>query len=282
MGRFNFHTHSHYCDGSDHPEEYIKSAIEAGFHSLGFSSHAPVPFKNSFAIKSKEKLIEYCHTIRGLSEEYEGDINIFLSLEIDFIPGLMPEFCELSEGCGLDYVIGSVHLVRKDNSEDLWFIDGPKAEIYDQGLKESFNGDIKEAVTAYYHQINHMVDTQKPDIVGHLDKVKMHNKGRYFSEEDSWYLQLVNETLDLIKKVGTIVEVNTRGIYKKRSGSLFPGVELLKKILTSEIPITLSSDAHKPREVDGYYAETRKILKEIGFKELMVFDGEAWNPEWIE
>jgi histidinol-phosphatase (PHP family) len=281
MGKFNFHTHSHYCDGSDHPEKYIESAIAAGFHSLGFSSHAPVPFSNSFAIKSKEKLIEYCHTIRGLSEKYKGTIKVFLSLEIDFIPGLMPEFSELSNGCRLDYVIGSVHLVRKMGTEKLWFIDGPKAEIYDQGLKESFNGDIKQAVTAYYHQINLMVETQRPDIVGHLDKVKMHNKGRYFSEDDKWYNDLVDETLAVVKENGSIIEVNTRGIYKKRSESLFPGVKVLKKIKSSGIPVTLSSDSHKPHEIDGYYPEARKILKEIGFEKLMIFDGDRWIPENI-
>ncbi len=279
MADFNFHTHSYFCDGSDEPEEYVKSALALGFHSLGFSSHAPVPFRNSFAIESNSRLIEYCHRVRELQSNYAGKINLYLSLEIDFIPGLMPEFSELKEGCNLDYTVGSVHLVKKEGTDDLWFIDGPKDAVYDEGLRHSFNGDIRQGIKAYYRQINRMVETQEPDIIGHIDKVKMHNKGRYFSEDDKWYRDLVDETLDVISKSSSIIEVNTRGVYKKRSDSLFPGREVLKKVRALKIPITISSDAHKPGELNGYYPEARKLLKEIGFKELMVFNGEGWTPE---
>lgn len=277
MPGFNFHTHSHYCDGSSHPEDYVRAAMTAGFHSLGFSSHAPVPFSNSFAIKDNESLIEYCHTVRKLGKIFGDALNIYLSLEIDYIPGLMPGFDELRKGCGLDYVIGSVHLVRREGTDKLWFIDGPKQEIYDQGLQESFDGDIRKGIASYYHQIIDMVETQRPDIVGHLDKVKMHNRNRYFSEEEGWYAGLVGETLEVIRSAGTIVEVNTRGVYKKRSDALFPGVAVLKRVLEMAIPVTLSSDAHKPEEIDGYYPEAVELLKGIGFRKLMVFNGEGWE-----
>jgi len=46
-------------------------------------------------------------------------------------------------------------------------IDGPDITIYDNGLKEIFSGDARKAVTAYYRQIQEMIVTQKPDIVGH-------------------------------------------------------------------------------------------------------------------
>lgn len=279
MADFNFHTHSHFCDGSDEPEKYVKAALDLGFHSLGFSSHAPVPFRNSFAIGSNDRLIEYCHRVRELQGRYADEINLYLSLEIDFIPGLMPEFSDLKEGCSLDYTVGSVHLVKKEGTDDLWFIDGPKDAVYDEGLRHSFNGDIRQGIKAYYRQINRMVETQEPDIIGHIDKVKMHNKGRYFSEDDKWYRDLVDETLDVVSKSGSIIEVNTRGVYKKRSDSLFPGREVLKKIRALRIPITISSDAHKPGELNGYYPEAKKLLKELGFRELMVFNGEGWQPE---
>jgi histidinol-phosphatase (PHP family) len=278
---FCYHTHSNYCDGSDEPEKYIEAALKAGFHSLGFSSHAPVPFDNGFAIKDKQSLMNYCNEIRELQDKYKDRINIFLALEIDYIPGLMDDFLELRNSCNLDYIIGSVHLVSDDTPSKLWFIDGPIREKYIKGLKELFSGDIKKAVTSFYHQTNQMIETQKPDIIGHMDKIKMHNKGMFFREDEKWYTDLVDETLDVIREHETVVEVNTRGIYKGRSDSLYPGVDVLKKILRRGIPITLSADAHKPEEIDGYYPEAISLLSNLGFSGLMVLKEDGWEEQGL-
>jgi histidinol-phosphatase (PHP family) len=281
---FNLHTHTHFSDGSSAPEEYLKEAIRQEFSVLGFSDHSPVPFENNFAIR-EERLNEYCEAIRNLSPSpfsppLEGrglSIQILLGLEIDYIPSLTKSIEYYREKYHFDYFIGSVHLVQNGNNPGLWFIDGPDVSIYDQGLNNVFHGDIRQGVRSYYHQINKMILTQKPDIIGHLDKIKMHNRNRYFRENENWYVQLVDETLDLIKKNHCIIEVNTRGIYKKRSDSLYPGPEILKKINTMKIPVTLSSDAHKPKELSLCFEETKRVLSEIGFKSLSLMTKDGWT-----
>jgi len=280
MQLFNFHTHTLYCDGSSEPEAYIKQAIAKGFHSLGFSGHAPIPFENEFAIK-EENLLLYCDTILKLKDKYKDYINIFLALEIDYIPIFTKNFEDVSKICNLNYTIGSVHLVVNQANKQLWFIDGGNIATYDKGLTEVFNGDIKTAVKAYYHQINQMIVTQKPDIIGHLDKIKMNNKNRFFTQNEKWYKDLVNETIGIIKEQNAIIEVNTRGLYKKRSDELFPSISILKELHRSKIPVTISADAHKPEELDLLFYETANILKEIGFKTIMIFDGEKWIEEEI-
>lgn len=273
---FNLHTHTHYCDGSSKPEVYIQKAIDLVFHTLGFSSHAPVPFPNKFAIKEPE-LKKYVAEIRALKQKYKNKISLYLSLEIDFIPGVIDDFQKIKNTCNLDYIIGSVHFVKGEKNSDLWFIEGGKHEVYDAGLEKIFEGDIKKGVNAYYHQVNEMIITQNIDILGHFDKIKMHNKDRYFTEDESWYLNLVDESLDLIQSKGLIVEVNTRGIYKGRSKSLFPGIEVLKKIKDLRIPITLSSDAHTPEELNLLLEETATTLSQLGFRELMCFGETGWK-----
>jgi histidinol-phosphatase (PHP family) len=272
MNLFNLHTHSYFCDGKEEPEAYVNQAIERGFHTLGFSSHAPVPFENNFSLK-EEKMDEYFSTIRALDKKYKDKINILLSMEIDYIPGITRAFAEFSKAGNLDYTIGGVHLVRNKDLEKLWFIDGSKQETYDDGLQKLFNGHIRKGVEAYYGQIREMVATQKPDIIAHLDKIKMHNKNRYFSEGEGWYKDLVWKTLKYIaSESNCIVEVNTRGLYKKRSDTFFPSPAILEQVHHLKIPVTLSSDAHQPQELNGYYDEALKLLKEIGFKELVCFD----------
>ena len=339
MTLFNLHTHTRFSDGSNEPIKYVEEAIRQGFHTLGFTDHAPVPFANTFAICDQE-LEAYCEAITGLrttnderratkqasgfviarseatkqspfspsedlslrakrsnllskeqrsnrpsteqrsnrpsTEQRSNPLIILLGLEVDYIPTLTTPLQFYRDNFPVDYLIGSVHLVKNGDKEKLWFIDGPEIGIYDHGLKDIFSGDAKAGVTAYYRQIQEMIRNEKPDIVGHLDKIKMYNRDRYFSESDDWYVTLVDKTLDLIKETGCIVEVNTRGIYKKRSDTLFPGPQILKKIHRLNIPITLTSDAHKPAEISNYFTEARIMLMELGFKNQVLLTRNGW------
>ena len=112
MIKDNYHTHSCYCDGKESLRRYVETAVERGFTHLGFSGHAPVPFENTFAIDG-ERYLDYCNEVRGLKEEFADRLKIFLGLEIDYIPGVLDNFEELITTGGLDYCIGSVHLVNK-------------------------------------------------------------------------------------------------------------------------------------------------------------------------
>lgn len=275
---FNLHTHSHFCDGAQEPETYVQEAIRQGFHTLGFSSHAPVPFENRFAIIDEASLRNYVEEIRRLKEKYRNEIRILLSLEIDYIPGVTKSFNSFKSESGLDYTIGGVHLVRNEDMNDFWFIDGPDRKIYDEGLKRFFNRDIRLAVTTYWRQMREMISGEKPDIIAHLDKIKMHNRERFFLETEKWYEEELDATLELIAKEGSIVEVNTRGIYKGRSEELFPGKFALQKMLQLDIPVTLSSDAHKPEELSAHFEEAKTFLRKIGFRSLMVPADHGWQP----
>jgi histidinol-phosphatase (PHP family) len=219
--------------------------------------------------RKKTKLIE-----KSLGAE---DLDILLGIEVDYIPGITHPINYYRANFNFDYFIGSVHFVKGLDSNDLWFIDGPNIEIYDKGLKEIFVGDIRAAVTAYYHQLDQMITDEKPDIIGHLDKIIMYNRERYFLETDDWYIALVDETLDLAKKSGSVIEVNTRGVYKKRSDTFFPGPEILKKIKALKIPITLSSDAHKPSELSLYFPEAKNFLADMGFITMVMRNKNGWE-----
>jgi histidinol-phosphatase (PHP family) len=287
----NLHTHTRFSDGSDDPEKYVEEAIRQGLTAVGFSDHSPLPFHNTFALR-EEETGTYCEAVLSLKEKYspsallspkseirnpKSEIPIFLGMEADYIPGSGHSFSWFRDNYPLDYLIGSVHLVRNGTPADLWFIDGPDPATYDDGLQQLFSGDIRKGVTAYYRQINEMLTTCHMDIIGHFDKIKMHNRGRLFSETEPWYLALVNETLELVRQSRTIIEVNTRGIYKKRSDSLFPGPEILKLIHKQNIPVIISSDAHKPQEVAMLFDETANLLFDLGFTEMMNLTPSGWD-----
>ena len=275
MKYYSFHTHTHYCDGKGTPREYVLRAMELGLEAIGFSAHTPLPFDNKWSMLLS-RYDDYCSEIRALKEEFASTISIYLALEMDFIPGRCYPFQQMIQRGGLDYTIGSVHLVSAPGREGLWFLDGPPSN-YDKGLDELFDGDIKSAVTAYFHTLQSMMETQKPDVIGHMDKVRMNNKGKYFSPEDKWYQDLICHTLDMVKQTGTIVEVNTRGIYKKKSEDLFPNEDVLKQCYQRDIPVTISTDAHHPDELLGCFDDTRQVLKSVGYNKVMVFTGKEWD-----
>ena len=138
----NYHTHSLYCDGKSTLEEHVREAEKCGLLQLGFSSHSSVPFENNFAI-SEERIPEYVKEIDHLQQK--TDITLLKSLECEFVPGITKDFDVWRTTYNLDYVIGGVHLVRPPHGDGLWFIDGSKQEIYDNGLRDLFDNDIKAA-----------------------------------------------------------------------------------------------------------------------------------------
>ncbi len=276
----NHHTHTLYSDGSSQPEDFISQAIAKGFNILGFTEHSPLPFENTFSFK-KEYREEYMALMNTLKQKYSAQIAVYSGMEMDYIPGMSENFAKVKEEYRLDYIIGSVHLVRPADSGELWFTDGSNYQTYDQGLNELFSGDIRKAVSTYYQQLNEMIETQHIDMIGHFDKVKMHNRDRFFKEDEPWYKALVSETLDLLQDRDIIVEVNTRGIYKQRSESTYPGLEILKQIKEKRIPVMINSDAHQPHELDLAFEHGFSLLKEAGINEVVYFKGNGWGFETI-
>ena len=269
MQLFNLHTHSIFSDGKSTPEEVVVEAVRQGLNVLGFSDHSPVPFENSFAIKD-DNIQNYIDTIKALKEKYKDNIDVYCAMEMDFIPGIVKDFKKTKETLRLDYMIGSVHLVGND-IDRLWFIDGSKYETYDEGLFNYFDGDIKKGVRAFFYQYNEMIETEEFDIVGHFDKIKMHNRGRYFNEDEKWYRDYLMETLTLIKEKSLIVEVNTRGLYKKRSDDFYPSTWMLPIMHEMNIPVVISSDSHKAEELTLCFKEAEDALRTAGYKETFCY-----------
>ena len=239
----NYHSHTIYSDGSNPMEDYIISAINKGFVAYGFSCHAPVTFPCKWTIAPKE-LQSYLTEIDGLKVKYADKIIIFRSLEIDYFPGNPLAQPEEYKQLNLDYVIGSVHFVDNLKNGEAWNIDTSK-RIFDEGMLEIFGGDGRKAVTKFYDLTLEMLDVMNPTIIGHLDKIKMFNiNNKYFREEEQWYKDLIEMVLSKIKKKGTIVEVNTRGLYRGKTKDYYPSDFVLKRCLEMNISVTINTDCH--------------------------------------
>ncbi|MDR1725842.1 MAG: histidinol-phosphatase [Bacteroidales bacterium] len=279
LQKFNFHSHSNFCDGKNSLEEMVKKAIALGLTHYGFSSHAPVPFENKFAIP-QNKVQDYLMECSRLKNIYADKIHLYSAMEFDYIPNIMENIDRQAQKYNLDYFIGSVHMVKeKGINNNIWFIDGSSQETYDKELESVFHCDVHKGVKTFFAQTNEMIVKTKPDILGHFDKIKMHNKERFFSENDKWYENLVYETLECVKKNNkTVIEINTRGLYKKRYYDYFPSQKWFKVMKDMEIPVTISTDCHKTEEIDLLFEETLNLLKTTGFKEVWYYE-QGWKAK---
>lgn len=269
----NFHTHCDYCDGKGPMQDYVDQAKQLGMISLGISSHAPVPFDTKWCMKP-ERLDDYLKTIAEIKEA-EDSLQIYAGLEVDFIPDVISPNVFSKK---LDYTVGSIHFVDMLPEGLRWEIDGSHRLFLD-GLKKIFQNDIKAAIIRYYELTREMISTACPTIIGHLDKIKIQNvDGKFFSESEAWYQDEIKKTITLIGSVGAIVEVNTRGIYQKKSDTTYPSPWILSCLNEHNIPITISSDAHHPKDLVNQFSETATILHNIGFKTISILSDGVWQP----
>ena len=299
MQNYNLHTHSIYSDGKSQPCEIVEEAIRQGFTTLGFSEHSPLPFDNNFSVKSAD-MPRYVAEISQLKEEYKDKIDLYCALEADYLTGVSEPFAVTKAKYNLEYLIGGVHLVVNPalrqaqgpekikvvepvetptiSADEIWFIDGPKWEVYDEGLQKFFDGDIRRAVRRFFEQSNEMIENEPFEIIAHFDKIKMHNRDRYFHEDEPWYRKLAMETLDLIREKGLVMEINTRGIYKKRYNGFYPSPWLMEGACKMGVPAIISADAHHFSEISLEFEAAEEALKKAGYRSVVNFK----DGHWIE
>jgi histidinol-phosphatase (PHP family) len=269
----NFHTHSNYCDGKTGIPELVEEAQSCGVVSLGLSSHAPLPFERGWAMK-RENLGAYLQEVSSMKGRF-NTVEVYAGLEIDYVPGRIApdEFRQQ-----IDFSIGSIHFVDHFDDGEPWEIDNTNAVFMD-GLHRVYKGNIKAAISRYFELTREMIINHTPDVTGHLDKIKIQSPdNKLFREDDTWYQHEVALTVEALKKSGTIVEINTRGIYQKKSLTTYPSPWIVDLLFKNNIPVTLSSDAHHPKDLTQCFPDAASVISKAGYKSVQVLHEGKWQP----
>jgi histidinol-phosphatase (PHP family) len=187
------------------------------------------------------------------ARELSRDVELRLGIEIDFVPGNEEEMDRIATALPYDYVIGSVH--RVDGEE----VDHPDhQEIYEKW--ETY--DLYEA---YYANVRKAALSGRFDVLGHPDLIKIF---RRFPDRD--ITPMLEETADAVAESGTVVDVNAAGL-RKPVGEVYPSRELLEMFHRRGVPIILSSDAHAPDQVALGYDRSVRMVKDVGYREVVTF-----------
>ena len=309
----NYHTHHSICDGKEEAEAYVRAAAWKGFTALGFSSHAPLPFANHWTMQA-ENYPAYCEEIRSLAKLYAGRMEIYLGLEVDFISGEFGRPPYALDGFsaesslswpteGLDYYIGAVHVFPVPQGEPGKpdYKPGPAGnpescppprpayreidhtiEEFEAIRDQNYGGDIQAFVTGYYAYVRELCERFRPPVLAHLDLIKKNNAdGKYFNEEDPWYRDLLRGLVPVIAQSGCIVEVNTGGLARGKTSTVYPSPWILSLLREAGVPIMLNADAHRPDTIDSHFDMARDLIRKAGYKSLRVLRAGGWEETGI-
>ena len=277
----NLHTHTKYCDGKYSAEDMIVAAINSNMQSIGISTHGPTSFASDWNIQ-KDKVENYISEIIDLKEKYKNTIEVFLGMELDYIPGIGFDNYTKSLMKRLDYYIGSLHYLGTFNNGAMWTVDYNLDELL-QGINESFAGDKRLAIETYYNIIGQMAIEYEPPIIGHIDLFKKNNKDNIiFDENEKWYRDAIEKCLNIIKCTSSVIEINTGGIARGYIKEQYPSTFIIEMINEKDIPVIINSDAHSIDGITYKFEEMYELVYNVGFKNLSYLTKNGWEKQVIQ
>ncbi len=266
--RWNFHTHSTWCDGKNSVEEMADAAYNLGFTALGFSGHAYTPIATDYCMKLEEEEL-YRQDVLCQKEKYKGLMQIFLGLEIEGIEKrCFPEK-------QYDYIINSVHYVE---AHGIYYPMDESAETLKRCIEEGFGGEVYKLVDKFFQTSAQYACERKPDIIGHFDLLTRYNEcGRFFDEQSSKYQNIAIEAIREALKSGGIFEINSGAIARGIKGRVYPAMFLLKEISRLGGRVVISSDAHCTQHLNFAFPLLEELLREAGFRTSMCLTDKGWE-----
>ena len=256
----NLHVHSTYCDGKDTPEEMIRTALKKSFHSIGFSGHSYMEPSAEYTMTA-EVTEDYRREILRLKEVYRDQIEIFLGLEADM-------YSEVSFS-GYEYLIGSLHCLKKADGQYLAF--DRSAQAVQTLIDDHFDGDGMAFAKEYFRQLAHLPEYGSFDILGHFDiHTKNIEKIPFFDTGSREYLDAAYAALEKLQGKIPYFEVNTGAISRGYRTSPYPAENLLGPIGEMGFGAVISSDCHDRNFLDCGYEMARQLLLNNGFRECFV------------
>ena len=245
---YNFHTHTQYCDGRAPMTVMAAHAAECGMRYLGFSPHSPINFESPCNM-SRADVGEYLDQVRRLKMEYDGKMEIFAGMEIDYTDEFGPSDSYFQH-LPLDYRIGSIHFIpSKENPSQYIDIDG-HFDRFKEKMHTYFDDDIEWVVRSFYNQSTKMVEAGGFDVMGHFDKIG-HNASQFRAgiDDEPWYDKLVMDLFDAIMDHHYVVEINTKAY--ETYGRLFPSMKYWGMLKRYDVPVLVNSDAHEPTLINA-------------------------------
>ena len=164
------------------------------------------------------------------------------------------EVKKILDAYNFDYIIGSVHFLHG------WAYDSSEIK------SEWNNHDLHEIYEWYTQEVEKLAESNLYDVLGHPFNIRLFKNIPEFDVTD--YLERVAQAL---KAANMAIDVNTGTRYRYPIEEISPYPDFMKIASKYELPIIISSDAHKPEDCGNFCDEAIEYVKSFGYKKVLVF-----------
>lgn len=242
MMKANYHTHTIRCNHAEGTErEYIGQAISRQIQIIGFSDHSPQVFDEGYVSGFRmrpDQLEDYVLTLRGLRQEYAGQVDLYIGLEAEYYPKYFHRLLELIQPFHLDYLILGQHFTGNES-------DGEPACPHPTEDESRLERYVKQTIEAL--ETGRFSCLAHPDIFHFTGEQKIYRK---------WYEKLCLRA----KELNIPLEMNMLGF---ATGRHYPSEAFFHIVREVGNDVILGCDAHAP----GRVADPKEIEESMRFLE---------------
>ncbi len=249
---------------TDTLEEIIVAYAEQGFHWAGITEHIP-PVDDRFVYPEETKagldarslyrrFERYITSCRRLQRKHAAAIKIYVGIETEYYSGSIPHLRNLIHRFEPDYIMGSVHHV-----EDIGF--DYSAETYAQAVSAA--GNVEALYCRYFDAQHQLISEIRPPVVGHFDLIRIYDPDYISHLELPAVRKKVHRNLELIRRLGLILDMNARALVKGGSEP-YPTRSILEQAVKLGIPLVPGDDSHGVESVGLHIDQVIELLVEVG------------------
>ena len=203
-----------------------------------------------------------------VSEGLRRGMRYSIGAEVDNDPRARPDAQNIVDAMRPDGIVRSVHFLTIEHPEKggeySWPYDNPEfAHFYDaigiDRVWEIYTARLFEDVEKLPgHIVGHFY---KPGIFGHWPS-------------DAALERYEDALLDLVLARGMAIEINTRPLYREQNEQLRQkyidvNKRLMRKAKAKNVPITIGSDAHSPKDQGGAFDVVLQMLDDCDINEIV-------------
>lgn len=237
-------------------EQYVAAAARNAVAEIAFTEHDyrfaatagwhPSPFWNAEATADIDA---YVDAVTGAQAD---GLPVLLGIEADWVPDQVDAMRALLARYPFDIVLGSVH----------WVDD---VSIDDPGSPPIGVHDAEEIWSRYLDALIAAAGSGLFDVLAHPDLPKV-----FGDRMPEVCRPRLDALVDAVAAAGVAIECSTAG-FRKPVRELYPEVGLLARFREAGVPVTLSSDAHRPEDVAAGYSTAVAALRSAGYTTLTRF-----------
>ena len=247
----SYHTHTsrcHHAVGTE--EEYIEKAIAEGIELLGFSDHAPMPYKNGYVSYYKmhpDETGEYFSTLLALREKYKDKIDIKIGFETEYYPSLWEDSLAFWRQFPVDYLILGQHFVPEEKGEGAMHTLAPS--------------DSKDRVLAY---VDACISAMRSGVITYVAHPDIIN---YRGDDENFYITEIGKIISEAVRLDIPLEYNLLGMSLGRS---YPNPIFWQEAAKMGAKVILGCDSHAPERVadKGEIEKAENYLRTLGITPL--------------